>query len=178
MTIRARLCAVEKTISGVLERYVIKAIAIIGVAILTLFMLLTVVDVALRYLFGRPLVGTVEIVEAAIVTLSFLVLAWTTQERSHVRLDVLFRKYPTRVQRAADTVFDLFSSAFMIFLTYSFIKETIYRYKIGEETVILNIPVWLIYAFCDLGLVATTFILLFHLFMRITGVMDASHHES
>jgi TRAP-type C4-dicarboxylate transport system permease small subunit len=167
------LRAIEKAI----EKYVVKAIAIVAIAILLLFMLLTVADVAMRYLFNHPLLGSMEIIKTSMVMLSFLVLGWTTYEKGHVRLDTIIKRLPKNTQRIMNIVFHLLSSFLMTFMTYSFIKETIYRFDIGEKTVALKIPVYVIYGIADIGLVITSLVLVLQLLTLIAG-RDETQHES
>jgi TRAP-type C4-dicarboxylate transport system permease small subunit len=154
----------------VINRYIIKPIYILGIIILSFFMLLTVADVLLRYIFHHPLLGSIEIIKASMVVICFLVLAWTTLEKGHVRADTIFNRLPSKAQQILNVFFHFLYASFFIIVTLSFIKEIIYRFEIMEKTVSLNIPVYLIFSLASLGLLITSFVIVYQLIVLIGGM--------
>ena len=88
----------------------------VGLVILVAMMLLTVAEVLLRYVFNRPILGSTEVIQFMMVTLAFLVLVWCTMRRGHVKVEVVARHFPLKVQAICDTVFSLFSLALYSFM--------------------------------------------------------------
>lgn len=66
---------------------------------LVLMMLHVTADVAMKYLFNSPIVGTLETVSYYyMVSAVFLPLAMIELRQEHVVVDLLFRKFPPRLQ--------------------------------------------------------------------------------
>ena len=66
-------------------------------AVLLLVMLfLGMADVAGRYLFNKPIIGTVEIFEVLLPAMVLLSLAYTQQLKAHVTVDLFCSKLPPR----------------------------------------------------------------------------------
>ena len=70
----------------------------VATVVLGFMMLLTVVDVTLRYLFNAPITGATELSEFMMVIVVFPAFAWVAVERSHIRVDLLISIWPRRVQ--------------------------------------------------------------------------------
>jgi TRAP-type C4-dicarboxylate transport system permease small subunit len=58
-----------------------------------LMMLLTTVDVVMRYIFNRPITGAPELSELLMVVLVFPALAWNTVDRNQIRVDILVNSW-------------------------------------------------------------------------------------
>lgn len=71
----------------------------LSTAIILALMLLTVVDVAGRYLLNRPLRGTFELTEFAMVLIVFLAFGYAQHKEDHVVIDLLYTRMPKLLQR-------------------------------------------------------------------------------
>ncbi len=60
-------------------------------------MLVTVADVVLRHLFGRPIHGVIEIVELFLTGAFFLALPAAFLREDHIVVDIVDHKYPRAV---------------------------------------------------------------------------------
>ena len=78
---------VEKSI-----QWIIEASGIVGVLFLLAMMMMTVVDVIMRYFFHRPIIGSVEISIVLMVCVVFLCMAWCTLNDGHIRVDIITGK--------------------------------------------------------------------------------------
>jgi TRAP-type C4-dicarboxylate transport system permease small subunit len=67
----------------------LRLLALLGGLVIVALMLFTVADVALRYLFGAPFRGSVEVTQFAMVLIVYLSLAWCGWTGGHVAVDVL-----------------------------------------------------------------------------------------
>jgi TRAP-type transport system small permease protein len=65
---------------------------------LALLLAWTVTDIIGRSAFSRPMRGTVELTELAVVVLVYLGLAYTENEDSHITVDLLFVRLKERGQ--------------------------------------------------------------------------------
>ena len=61
---------------------------------LVVMMLVTVADVVLRHLFGRPIHGVIEIVELFLTGAFFLALPAAFLREDHIVVDIVDHKYP------------------------------------------------------------------------------------
>lgn len=75
-----------------------------GVGILMVMMSLTVVDVFLRFVFNKPIVGAYEMSEFMMVILVFFALAYTETIKGHVKVDILVSRFPPRAQAVIDSI--------------------------------------------------------------------------
>jgi TRAP-type C4-dicarboxylate transport system permease small subunit len=68
---------------------------------LILMMLHVTLDVAVKYFFNAPIIGTLETVSYYyMVSVVFLPLAMIELRNEHVSVDLLFRKFPAKLQMA------------------------------------------------------------------------------
>lgn len=66
--------------------------------IMLALMILTVIDVVGRYLFNRPIRGTFELAEFALVLIVFLALGYAQHNEDHVVIDLLYTRFPKAIQ--------------------------------------------------------------------------------
>jgi tripartite ATP-independent transporter DctM subunit len=69
---------------------------IIGLATLFGMIILTFVDVILRYFFSRPIMGVTEVTEVMTITAVFLAVAYTYKEKGHVTVDLISSKLASK----------------------------------------------------------------------------------
>ena len=75
-----------------------RALCIASAAIILFMMLLTTLDVVLRYAFNRPLVGVYELQEFMLVGVVFLALAYIQSSNGHIYVDLLSNRFSERGQ--------------------------------------------------------------------------------
>jgi len=94
---------------------------VLGVAaslILFCMMMLTFVDVILRYLFYRPLAGGFEVTELMLLVLIFAGLPLVTHAREHVTMDFIDRLLTGRAREFLDRTIQLACAAIMLWLAW------------------------------------------------------------
>ena len=119
-----------------------RTINIIGMVMLILMMLVVAIDVTGRYLFNKPLPGSIDIVELLMVIVVFFALAYCGE--GHLRVDIVYGHLPKRVQLILDCItfaagvfivalisWQLFARAWNIFVDPP-----------GPHTLNLNVPIW------------------------------------
>lgn len=76
----------------------------IGAFFIAAMMVLTTVDVFLRYAFNKPIGGVAELCGIMLVMVVAAALGWTALERAHVKVDLLMEHLPKKVQFVIDTI--------------------------------------------------------------------------
>ena len=96
-------------------------------------------DVMGRYLLRKPLLGSVEIIELAMVTLGSFAVLHTTIQRGHVTVDLLLTRFSRRAQVVINKVGLLLGFVTLSVISYGVYLEGILRLKFSDETDFLNI---------------------------------------
>jgi TRAP-type C4-dicarboxylate transport system permease small subunit len=123
------------------ERRADAALGMAASAILFCMMMLTFVDVVLRYVFNRPLRGAFEVTELMLLVLIFAGLPLVTHANEHVTMDLIDRWLSARQRQALGRLMEAISAALMFVLTWlMWIKaQRIAAY--GDTTDVLRILV-------------------------------------
>jgi TRAP-type C4-dicarboxylate transport system permease small subunit len=98
-----------------------RAEGLLGVAasaILFAMMLLTFVDVVLRYVFNRPIASAFELTELLLVVLIFAGLPLVSWADEHVTMDFIDRLLPPGARHRLERGVHVISAAIMAFLTW------------------------------------------------------------
>jgi TRAP-type C4-dicarboxylate transport system permease small subunit len=116
-----------------------KATNSVGGLILVLMMLLTVVDVILRYL-GKPITGTFELMSFAGALVVGFAIAQTSLERAHVNVDLLTHALPPR-QRDVVLVLTKFAGiGIFLLLAWALFLKGNDLYTTHEVSPTLHVP--------------------------------------
>jgi len=138
-------------------KYISLALAVAGGAVLVLITVVTDLSIAGRALipFGlRPIQGDYEIVEAGTAFAIFAFMPWCQFNRRHATVDVFTARLPPDVLRFIDFLVDV---AFVVVIAIIIWRTGIGlgdKYRNGQLTFILQMPVWWTYAVAMIGGVA------------------------
>jgi tripartite ATP-independent transporter DctM subunit len=117
----------------------VTVLSYVAASILTVMMLLTAADVFLRYLFSRPVLGTVELTEFMMALLVFLALAYAQKDKEHVRVDLVVLRASPLVQSILETI-----NGCIVLGTFCIITWRLLKYaeliRVGQY----ESPTWLI----------------------------------
>jgi len=107
-----------------------------AIAWLTLVMVvITCVVVAARYLFNFGSIGLQESVMYMHGTVFMLGIAFTLKEQGHVRVDVLYEKFPPRVKIYIDIAGHLlFLIPFSIFILWTSVEYVSFSWSLRESS--------------------------------------------
>jgi TRAP-type C4-dicarboxylate transport system permease small subunit len=105
--------AFEKGVRGVEN-----ILSAIGVVMFFVLMLLGAGDVIGRYLFNRPIMGTLEISQVLMAGMVLLAWAYTQAKKAHVRVEIVFSRYPPRAQAIIEFVILFISLALFSLITW------------------------------------------------------------
>ena len=115
-------------------------LSLAGAAVLFAMMLLTAVDVACRYLFNSPILGSLEIIEFMVVLVVFFFLGITEREGAHVRVDLVLSTLSSNPRRGLKVFTLLLSLAIMALITWMTGVQAMETAEVGEYSSILHIP--------------------------------------
>ena len=160
---------VGKSIDKVIS-YIVRNLSYVGVIVLASMMMLTVIDVFMRFALNLPILGSSEIIEFMMLTLAFLVISYTTLERGHVRVDLVISRFSSRTRVILDIFSYIFCLALYIPMTWRYIPETMENWRMGETSVVLEITAIPFYFVVIVGCGLLCLVLLVHLVKRFAEV--------
>ncbi|MFH1489386.1 MAG: TRAP transporter small permease, partial [Pseudomonadota bacterium] len=95
-----------------------------------------------RYVFRKPIQGTVEIVELALVVTVFFAMAYTEVVHGHVTMDEVVARFPRRVRSVLLSIMYFAAAAFFFIMGWrDAVLGVSYLKPIVRVTDILQIPI-------------------------------------
>ena len=95
-------------------------------------MVLVVTNIGGRYIFNKPVTGSLEFTEALLVLIIFLSLALTQYEGGHIRVTLLTRRLPRQIAHATDIFCMLAGAAFFGWCAYAAWRFAYQSWSIDE----------------------------------------------
>ncbi len=117
-------------------------------------MILTVLDVILRYLFNSPILGTFEITEFMMVFIVFFSLAYTQSQKGHVSVDIFVTILSERKQRFIELISHVIYFLLLLVITWKSVARAMELMGTKEVSATLSIPVFPFYFVVALGCAA------------------------
>lgn len=127
--------------AGKWERLTDAVLGIASAALLVALMLITVVDVVLRYLFAAPLRGAFELTELMLLVLIFAGLPLVSRADEHVTMDFVDRLLPPRGRRVVVRAVHVLTAAVMLLLAWIVWLKAGKIAGYGDTTESLRIPI-------------------------------------
>ena len=117
---------------------------VIAGVMMCLMMMHISADVLLKYMFNRPLTGTVELVQYYyMIGAVYLPLAFVQLRNRHISVELLFDRLPDWGQRAADGCALACAAIFFGILAYQSLLDAVSAWQIGEIIMgSATIPIW------------------------------------
>ena len=124
--------------------WVTKGMLVVAATLAFLLCFVVVADVLGRDLFGRPVKGTKEMVEASIVIVCFLQAAYAIRSGGMLRADFVTSTLPPRMQAILALVGALFGAAFFALVCWGSLEPAAHAWTSNEfeGEVALRIPSW------------------------------------
>lgn len=146
-------------ISGITHPFVglLKGIAM---GVLFIMMLLTASDVIFRYIFNRPIAGSIELTEFMMATMVSFGIAYCAVLGGHVSVDVVVSLLPKKVRTIIGIITTLLSLGLFLLITWQnvlYIKEI---FNSGLESPVLLLPAYPYIAAVAIGFGALCLVLL------------------
>ena len=137
---------------------------------LLVLMLLGAGDVIGRYLFNRPIMGTLEISEILLAGIVFFGWAYSQAVRGHVRVELFFERFSPRAQAVLDSTALLLMLAFVSLVAWQSALLAIERWEAGRVMQSLNIPMAPFLLFVPLGAFFLCLELILQIIHRIPNI--------
>ena len=132
-------------------RGAVRAACAVAVAALAALVLITVVDVAGRYLFNKPLFGALEISEFLMLFIGFGGLAYAELRQAHIVVDFFVTVLPRRIQALLDSVAALLGALFWGFVAWRAIDHAQQIREAGEVSINLALQIYPFYLIVAAG---------------------------
>lgn len=129
----------------------------IAVAALVALMMVTVVDVFMRYSFNRPLRGSFDAVESLLLFFVFNSMAATFFGRRNVVIDVIDSFVPRRIAGALIRAADILSVLVLGLLMWAMLVPAAQSYGYGEIKQDLGLPIFILWFVAIASLAGTIF---------------------
>lgn len=129
-------------------------LAYAGGLLLSALALLVVVSVTGRALVGLglgPVPGDFELVEMLSAIVVFFFLPWCYLKNGHAQVDLVYMHMPRWAQRCVTVGSDILMLLAWCVLTWRLGISLADKYKEGETSFILQVPVWWAYLVCLFG---------------------------
>jgi TRAP-type C4-dicarboxylate transport system permease small subunit len=107
-------------------------------------------DVALRYLFNRPIFGAQDLIELALVVIVFSAVAYCGRAEGHVAVDLFFTRMSSQARRRADLAMKLLAASVLALLTWRSGARAL-SFDAGDATNLLQVPRWPFYGAIAVG---------------------------
>jgi TRAP-type C4-dicarboxylate transport system permease small subunit len=143
----------------------------VGTGILTFMMLITVIDVAGRYIFSRPIKGSIEIIEFCMVVVGSLSLAYCTIQGAQIKVDLLGAFLSKTIKITLDVIMHLLSLGFYALVVWMSLLESKDMWLVYEDvSTILSIPVYPFYFLFTIGFFMLCLALIFNMIQVLKEV--------
>jgi TRAP-type transport system small permease protein len=118
----------------------VNVLRVIAGILLSCLMLLTAVDVGMRYIFSSPIRGSFEIAEILVALLMFSGLPLVSLNNQHVSIDLLDRFFSPTVSRILNFCAGLACMAIFAGMGLLLLRKISRMTLTGDVTIALNIP--------------------------------------
>ena len=166
-----------KRLSGILERLIApvsRLLNAIGAFTSLVMVLLVTAHVLSRFIFKKPLIGTVELEELMLVLLVFLGMAYTQLEGRHISVDFITSRLPEKVRDTLKCITFLLSTALFICMSWQSVVLSITYLKKHVATFHLQIPTfWLLWTIA-LGLFLFSVLIFVDFLKSLSGLLEES----
>ena len=129
----------------------------LAVVALVALMMVTVVDVFMRYLFNRPIRGSFDAVEGLLLIFVFNSMAATFFSRRNIVIDIIDSFIPRRSSAALIRIADVMSVLVLALLMWAMLVPATQSYAYGELKQDLGLPIFILWIAALASLVGTLF---------------------
>ena len=146
-----------------IARQITRFLMIIAATVLMSMMLLTALDVVLRYVFNRPISGAFELVEYMMAILIPFSIVYCADQRGHVAVELILGRFPKKIQTIFDSATTLATMLFAILIAWQnviYFRET---YASQVTSAVLLIPTYPFVAPVAIGIGAFSLIMFIYL---------------
>ena len=124
---------------------------------LCIMMLVTVCDVTMRYLLGRPIRGAYDVVEATLVVFVFHSLSACFLGRQNIVIDLIDGMLGERATNVLIRISDIVSVCLLALIAWAMVTPARQAFEYDDTKLELGLPIWILWAFAIVGLVGALF---------------------
>ena len=154
--------------SRVLDRATLVLAALAGCSLIFMVVMIATGVIA-RYVFGRPILGSNEIVQMTAVALVMLALPYCTARRGHVCVDVFDAAIGRWGRFIGDLLSRLLSGFVLAVLVFRAVLKALDAHRYGDATNMLGLPIWPFYAILAAGMACCILVLTAQLIPVLVG---------
>jgi TRAP-type C4-dicarboxylate transport system permease small subunit len=155
-------------------RLIIEASGIVGVAILLAMMMMTVVDVIMRYFFRRPIIGSVEISVSLMVCIVFLGIGWCALNDGHISVDIITGKLSKRGRAFLNSFDNIVTFLLALIIAWRSFLEAVSVKKMDVNSPLLGIPRYPFVFVTAFGFLLLFFAALILFIRNVKSIKDAN----
>ena len=151
----------------------IRVVTMVALGALSIMVTIIVINVIGRYLFNRPFMGTVEIVQLLLVITVFFSVAHTEVRKSHISFNEAVRRFPRGAQTIVDSVVYFASAAYFFLMAWREVKLAyLYMRPVISGTDVLEIPIFPLCFIIAIGALLLGLEMLFNGFFPLSSEED------
>lgn len=121
-------------------------------AALVSIMMVIVVDVCSRNLFGHPIRGAYDLVSIFLLIMIFSGMASVVAGRAEILIDIVDGLLPSKAVRALQTLASVATVLVCAFLLKAMASPALAAYRYGDRSLELGLPVWTLWVFAYFGM--------------------------
>jgi TRAP-type C4-dicarboxylate transport system permease small subunit len=125
----------------------------IAAVALVVMMLVTVLDVFMRYVFNNPVRGSYDLVESTLVVFVFHGIAAGFLSRANIVIDLFDIFAPKRLVSVCIRFSDVVTIVALAILIYAMITPAVQAWQYGDTKIDLGLPLSVLWAFALVGMV-------------------------
>ncbi|CDT80285.1 C4-dicarboxylate transport system (Permease small protein) [Vibrio coralliirubri] len=131
--------------------------AALGGALLAGVVLLITVQVIMRYVFQNALSWSEELTLWTFIWFIWIGISYAFKERKHVKVTFFQDLLPLKAKAALEVVIDISVIVFLLIMTYQSYKLISLPYVLSQKSVVLNLPIAILYASAPVGSLLSVF---------------------
>ena len=119
-----------------------KVTNIVAGVVLVAMMFLTAADVLLRYVFRKPISGSLELTEYMMVIVTGFGIAWCALQKGHVRVELVTSRFSPRIQSILSCITSFLAFALFILISWQTFEYIFFKYDSRITSSVLLIPLF------------------------------------
>ncbi len=145
----------ERWIAGISQ-----ALIYFSAGFLLAMLFLGTADIIGRYLFRKPLVGTVEIFEVLLPAIVLLGLAYTQRNKAHIAIDLFYSRLPPKPRAILGFATTCWMVVLFGLMGWQGILQSILHRQTGSVITNIGVPLFLTRLFVPIGAFAILLVLI------------------
>jgi TRAP-type C4-dicarboxylate transport system permease small subunit len=130
---------------------------------------MTVASIVMRALWSTPIQGDIELTQFGIALAISLCLPWCQLHGGNIIVDFFTLKASERSRQVLDGIGALLLAAMVILLAWRTGEGAVSVKEAGETSMIMGLPMWIVYAVLAPGLALTALVAIYQAAMHFLG---------